>query len=133
MGMGRRLVGRHVDGTDVPVDISLSPLVTTRHGQCVIAVVRDDTERRSAEAAYAEELLNEEEERIARGLLDGAVAGMFRAGLLLDGALDLAGPQVRPRLEQAVQQIDEVIRSMRDVIFRAAAARAGIEVPDDSA
>ena len=47
MGVGRPTVCRHADGSPVPVDISLSPL--PMHGW-IVAVVRDDRDRRKSEA-----------------------------------------------------------------------------------
>ncbi|HEX5645472.1 MAG TPA: PAS domain S-box protein [Nitrospira sp.] len=48
MGVGRELVARRKDASEVSVDVSLSPL-TTAEGPCVIAAVRDITVRKQAE------------------------------------------------------------------------------------
>jgi signal transduction histidine kinase len=60
----------------------------------------------------------EDRERIARELHDGTVQALFTVGLGLQGTASLvADPEVVRRLQTAVEELDRVIRDLRNYIF----------------
>jgi two-component system, NarL family, sensor histidine kinase DevS len=60
----------------------------------------------------------EDRERIAKELHDGAIQSLFAVGMGLEGAVSLsADPATAERVEDAVAEIDRVIRDLRNYIF----------------
>ncbi len=119
MAPGEQLTLRRKDDSEVPVEISLSPL-RTGHPQGVVAIVRDVTERLRAEAVLhnTSELLTlaGERERIARDLHDTVLQRLFGLGLELQ-ATAIRSPAVSERIEHAVDEIDLIIREIRTAVF----------------
>jgi signal transduction histidine kinase len=60
----------------------------------------------------------EDRERIAKELHDGAIQALFAVGMGLQGAAMLArDPELAARIEGAVEELDRVIRDLRNYIF----------------
>lgn len=62
--------------------------------------------------------LMDERERIAKELHDGIIQSLFAVGMGLQGtALIAKSPDVTARIERAVEELDKVIRDLRNYIF----------------
>lgn len=61
--------------------------------------------------------LMEDRERIAKELHDGIIQSLFAVGMGLQGTAALAAPATAQRIEAAVEELDRVIRDLRNYIF----------------
>ena len=123
MGIGLQLLGQRRNGSDLPVEISLSPLRLEEGGLLVIATVRDVTQRQrlrdfSAGALRASE---EERQRIARELHDDPAqrlaALLVRLRLLGRAANEVEREEqvrdLRRDLEAAADSVRRIARGLR--------------------
>jgi hypothetical protein len=115
MGDGRNLAARRNDGSEFPVDISLSPVLTTA-GQCVLAVLRDATDRKRLES----------ELRDANAQLEARVLARTAELQASNERLDLFASYVSHELRSPLR----ALQGYADLAIGAYAVSSMEEVPD---
>jgi two-component system sensor histidine kinase DevS len=118
MGAGQRLEAQRSDGSTFPVQISLSPLGT----DLAIAAVRDISDMVVSEERLVDSarrrILAEDHERIAKDMHDTIIQELFALGMSLQASVSsISDEEPAARVEGAVGKLDDVIRSIRSLIF----------------
>jgi PAS domain S-box-containing protein len=116
MGLDHDLLARGADGSEFPVEISVSP-ATLGGGSRFVVIVREVAIHRASELAARERIVFDDEERIAFDLEHRVVAHLFVAGMRIQSVFGRMDDESVPCLVDAVQEVNTAIKEIRNTVF----------------
>jgi signal transduction histidine kinase len=115
-GAGSDLWARRTDGTQFPVEITPNP-AAIGDGRREVVIVRDVTHRLAHEQDAREELVLANAERIGSELHNHIISRLFTAGMGIQVVLEQVDGNAAERLGSVVNELDIVIREIRNTLF----------------
>ena len=119
MGVGLDLLGCHANGSEFPIEISVSP-VATDHGVASVVIIRDLSQQRLQEDGARATTIADEDERIGTVMHDRVIGLLFASGLNIAAVLSAnqLDHHATGRLRDVVGELDAAIREIRTAIFQ---------------
>lgn len=112
MGVGLDIRLRRQDGSEFPADVALSPIQTAGDLLIVVAAVRGKA------GPPADLNQDPEARRLERDIHERALQTLFGLSLNLQTlSAQLSDQALSTRLDDAVQQVEDVVRDLRNYIF----------------
>jgi PAS domain S-box-containing protein len=112
MGAGLDIRLHRHDGSEFPADVALSPVRTSSGLGVTVAAIREKARPADGQA------LNSQVQRLERDLHERSLQTLFAISLNLQAvAAQVSDRALTDRLETAVDQVDDVVRDLRNYIF----------------